>query len=267
MGRCLHRPSCVQYVQRWSPFLTHLKIWTVYRPEGYQKDKNDRYHRRVIIVLRSPSNPKREVAFAFGDYPGKLDRTHENRIRAEQLLLLSKHPPCPPKKLSSIPPSNPTTSSKWAEPGWHVDLEVPRKTKSNVHNFLPVPPTNKVFNSLHSEICSGTGHQMTSLVDTKHLRSLVIEGWEEYYALSNLQQFLIPYHWLLTLLLLAKSGTWKHWSIVSWWRRNYGFLQHCASHRSAQRKYNEEKKENTTERSCEQWFQAKDEFILMSTYV
>jgi hypothetical protein len=127
----------------------------------------------VIVVLRSPKNPQKDVAIAYGDYAGKLDRTHGNRVRSEQLVLLSQHPPCPPKKLSPIPPPHLTTSSKWAEPGWHLNLEIPPKSRNST--FLPAPPSNKVFNSLHSEICTGTGHQLRSLVESFHLRSLVVD--------------------------------------------------------------------------------------------
>ncbi len=129
----------------------------------------------MVIVLRAPTNTKKDVAVAFGDYLGNLDRTHENRIRAEQLLLLSKHPACPQEKLPAVPPQNPSSSSKWAEPGWQLNLEVSTKNKSNANKILPIPPSNKIFNALHSEICSGTGHQIAALVGTHHLRGLAVE--------------------------------------------------------------------------------------------
>ena len=152
-----------------------------FRSDSNQKDRSS--GRRAVIMLRSPRILAQEAAVAISDYvatpdgsTSKLDGSNINNIiHAEELLLLSLHP-CPVQKLSPIPSMKPR---EWAEPGWHIDLDVPkpgrRKTLSNC--ALQVEPPNSVMNRLYSEISSTQGHQMASLLDSHHLKVLSIERY------------------------------------------------------------------------------------------
>ena len=137
------------------------------------KSQKDASLRCVVIVLRSPQNSSKEARLALKD--AKETATDESIIRVEQLLLLSLHP-YSDQKLSGTPPETTGEDGEWAEPGWHLDLDVPERRQKNV-SILQTPNTpNCAFNYLHYENSSSQGHQMASMIGSRHLQALCI-GW------------------------------------------------------------------------------------------
>jgi len=137
------------------------------------KSQKDASLRCVVIVLRSPQNSSKEARVALKG--SKETVTDESIIRVEQLLLLSLHP-YSDKKLSGTPPETTGEEEEWAEPGWHLDLDVP-ETRQNKVSILQTPNTpNCAFNYLHYENSSSQGHQMASMIGSRHLQALCI-GW------------------------------------------------------------------------------------------
>jgi hypothetical protein len=94
------------------------------------------------------------------------EATEEFLLKAEQRFLHVAHPVKPVSDdLSSVPSGN----SDWAEPGWYVDLSVPKKATDSI---LPCPPS---FHLLHRNICeisSAPGRQAASMICDTDLRCL-----------------------------------------------------------------------------------------------
>jgi len=90
----------------------------------------------------------------------------EELLKAEQLFLLATHP-----FAKDDPPSIPVAKSgeAWAEPGWLINLDIPRNTVSE-SSILPCFPTFPVFEKNLSEISSAPGRQAASLLRTSHFR-------------------------------------------------------------------------------------------------
>eukprot|EP00541_Cyclophora_tenuis_P002378 CAMPEP_0116544506 /NCGR_PEP_ID=MMETSP0397-20121206/2154_1 /TAXON_ID=216820 /ORGANISM="Cyclophora tenuis, Strain ECT3854" /LENGTH=100 /DNA_ID=CAMNT_0004068723 /DNA_START=302 /DNA_END=601 /DNA_ORIENTATION=- len=61
--------------------------------------------------------------------PDKKANAAKAVMRAEQLFLLATHPVARQKGLSIRPPSQP--HEPWAEPGWHLNLDVPKPDKKS----------------------------------------------------------------------------------------------------------------------------------------
>jgi hypothetical protein len=93
----------------------------------------------------------------------------ESMQRAEALFLLSAYP-ATDSEAPSVPPSS--SSATWAEPGWHVNLNVPKDTEGGLRSLLPRAPSFPVMQKNHSEYCSAPGRQMASLIGTTHFRAL-----------------------------------------------------------------------------------------------
>ncbi len=143
----------------------------------------------VMVVLREPKNIAREARVAMKEFAsekcdnkdGDSNTTDGNKIedaiRAEQLLLLSLHPAVE-KKLSALPPSDPNSNMEWAEPGWHLNLDIPtrRSHKLSHNSALQLAPHSYHFNCLYSEFSSSQGHQTASILGTHHLKVLSNEG-------------------------------------------------------------------------------------------
>jgi hypothetical protein len=133
-------------------------------------------HRRMHQIVLRPS-----MDFVLGDLKqtveesalsnkGKSSVTREESIhRAEALFLLSAYPATDTEE-PSVPPSS--SSATWAEPGWHVNLNVPKDAKCGSRSLLPRAPSFPVLQKNHSEYCSAPGRQMASLIGTTHFRSL-----------------------------------------------------------------------------------------------
>jgi len=143
----------------------------------------------VMVVLREPKLIAREARVAMTEFASENSASNgggskngdgcsiEDAIRAEQLLLLSLHP-IVEKKLSALPPSDPNSNMEWAEPGWHLNLDVPcrRRHKLSHNSALQLAPHSYHFNCLYSEFSSSQGHQTASILDTHHLKVLANEG-------------------------------------------------------------------------------------------
>jgi hypothetical protein len=89
-------------------------------------------------------------------------------LRAEQLLLLSLHPESPAMSLPSNPsPHDPKSS--WAEPGWHIKLDVP-KSGSLRNQILPRTHWEQ---SQFNESDLTPGRQIAYLLAPRHLKTLM----------------------------------------------------------------------------------------------
>jgi len=132
--------------------------------------------RRLQMVLR-PTRPS-----ALGDVNSVLKElvdgdggdasdtaTTEQRIRTEQLLLLSLHPVAESPRPSAKPPSS--SSGPWAEPGWQVVLDVP-KDKST-EGILPRSCcTDTLLCTFQADCSSVPGRQAAATIRQSHLRLL-----------------------------------------------------------------------------------------------
>lgn len=94
-----------------------------------------------------------------------------DKIRAEQLLLLALHPEAPSPSLPPIPPTSNGAPTLWAEPGWQICLDVPKRKGGE--RLLPSTPCSSalVLSSL-SDCSSAPGRQVTSMIRRHHLRLL-----------------------------------------------------------------------------------------------
>ena len=144
--------------------------------------------RRVQITLRPSrrsmlSDVKMELekklapdqtASAKSD-PGTL---HEQALRAEQVLLLSLHPAEDPPRLPPAPKTS-SSSERWAEPGWQLALDVPRKktaTSTSAEGILPSSTVasrgDPLYETLLSESLSAPGRQTALVMQQSQLRLL-----------------------------------------------------------------------------------------------
>lgn len=137
-------------------------------------------HRRMQQIVLRPnmdfvlSDLKNAVEESALNWKGKsaLPKNvtrEEAMLRAEALFLLSAYP-ATNSEIPSVPPSN--SSATWAEPGWHVNLDVPKDNKSGSRSLLPRVPSFPVMQKNHSEYCSAPGRQIASLIGTTHLQAL-----------------------------------------------------------------------------------------------
>lgn len=115
------------------------------------------------------ASKKSKDANSSSNNNNKGNTTADAVTRAEQLFLLSTHPVAPAKELPNTPPLK--SSEHWAEPGWHLDLEVP-EVKRRPSTILPTCPVFPVFEKYQLEFSTIPGRQAGSLVQTKHLRAL-----------------------------------------------------------------------------------------------
>ena len=95
----------------------------------------------------------------------ELDDPLYHKIRAEQLMLLALHPAAPNPTLPSIP-SQLGELKSWAEPGWHLVLDVPDEKRDNI---LPYTYTSQTFQSAISECSSAPGRQSAALLTPKDM--------------------------------------------------------------------------------------------------
>ena len=108
--------------------------------------------------------------------PGTLQ---EQALRAEQVLLLSLHPAEVSPRLPQAPKTS-SSSERWAEPGWRLVLDVPRKKMASASMLgRPILPPSTVAShadSLHdtllSECLSAPGRQTALMMQQSQLRLL-----------------------------------------------------------------------------------------------
>lgn len=97
-----------------------------------------------------------------------LSTLEDEMTKAEQLFLLATHP-FSQEKLSTIPVTK--SGENWAEPGWHLVLDVPPPERNPSH-ILPCKESFPVLERNVSEIASAPGRQASSLLKLSHFRCL-----------------------------------------------------------------------------------------------
>jgi len=151
-------------------------------PDNMKKNTWRRMHRRRYqIVLRPSTNylcnelrsriASSHASSAQGNENSKESLAaslEEKMLKAEELFLRTCHPVAE-LGLSAMPNSKSTES--WGEPGWHLDLSVP-KEEENLTNILPRAARFPVLEKNLAEICSVPGRQAASFLSASHLRSL-----------------------------------------------------------------------------------------------
>lgn len=148
-------------------------------PSALKKSLWHKMHRRRQQIVLRPNmdlllNEMKEAAENSAFY--SRDRTSSRNqttaedmvLRAEQLFLLSAYPE--EDSTPSTPPSD--SHASWAEPGWKVNLEVPKDEQHGSRSLLPRVPVSSVMQKNHSEMCSAPGRQVASLIKTTHLQAL-----------------------------------------------------------------------------------------------
>mmetsp|Transcript_35951 Transcript_35951/g.50937 ORF Transcript_35951/g.50937 Transcript_35951/m.50937 type:complete len:474 (-) Transcript_35951:291-1712(-) len=132
--------------------------------------------RRQQVVLRPNQGRlveelKDKVREHFKSVKGKEKSQAEKKIqRAEQLFLLATNPAAPEGKSLPAVPST-TTNDPWAEPGWYLNLSVP-KVQRSTRSILPKNAEFTVFQQNFCEIATAPGRQAASFLRTTHLRPL-----------------------------------------------------------------------------------------------
>lgn len=97
----------------------------------------------------------------------KAATLEDEMLKAEQLFLLAAHP-LGDASISTVPPAK--SSEEWAEPGWHLNLEVPEE--SDEFRILPCARSFPVLERNLAEIASAPGRQAASMLRESHLRCL-----------------------------------------------------------------------------------------------
>lgn len=148
-------------------------------PSSVKKSIWHRLHRRKQQIILRPSEEsmivglRANVAQALASkYNGrtKEEKTaaiEEEMLKAEQRFLIATHPlgdAC----ISTIPSAK--SSEEWAEPGWHLNLEVSQANDD--FRILPCAPSFPVLEMKLAEIASAPGRQAASMLRTSHLRCL-----------------------------------------------------------------------------------------------
>ena len=143
-------------------------------PAALKKSLWHKMHRRRQQIVLRPSFESLLVGLgksvsdslsASKRYIGR-EATEEFHLKAEQRFLQVAHPVLPSNSLSSIPTGDPDS---WAEPGWHVDLSVP---KQKTGTLLPCPPSFPLLERNICEMSSAPGRQAASLIRDADLRCL-----------------------------------------------------------------------------------------------
>mmetsp|Transcript_30119 Transcript_30119/g.45918 ORF Transcript_30119/g.45918 Transcript_30119/m.45918 type:complete len:1314 (+) Transcript_30119:68-4009(+) len=130
--------------------------------------------RRQQIVLR-PSldflvlELKKQIESSNLSKEGKNQDDKDILLRAEQLFLLAAHPVAPINgPLPNLPSA--TTNEPWAEPGWHVDLNITEEDRSR--NILPCAPAFPLLRRNQAGISSTPGRQAAAFLNSSHTKSL-----------------------------------------------------------------------------------------------
>lgn len=134
-----------------------------------------RLHRRKQQIILRPSEESMINGLRLRVAESLTDKSFSNadlvneQLRAEQTFLLAMHP-LVEEELATVAPTK--SSDPWAEPGWHLVLNVPNNNIS-ANNILPCAPSFPVLEKNLSEMASSSGRQAASLLQTSHLKCLV----------------------------------------------------------------------------------------------
>ncbi|KAG7367270.1 hypothetical protein IV203_029941 [Nitzschia inconspicua] len=129
------------------------------------------HRRRQQIVLRPTfasllSDLQKQVGLKLSSLGLPQEKVDSELIRAEQNYLLAIHPIAPEGETVSSSPS----ATTWAEPGWYLNLVVPKEDTADV--ILPRAAVYPLVQRNLSELCSAPGRQAASMLRCTHLRSL-----------------------------------------------------------------------------------------------
>lgn len=125
----------------------------------------DKGFKTTTIILR-PTKTRQD--FEFRHYMKSILKSDskDNLIRAEELYLLSLHPPCE----SKLPTSPCSINQDWAEPGhqlFHCSI-MPKHLKK------PQSSKQTVFAQSHSDFSTIKGRQLSTLTSRLHITNSVI---------------------------------------------------------------------------------------------
>lgn len=156
-------------------------------PNALKKSLWHRMHRRKQQIVLRPTEEtmlnelRAKVLESVASAPYQQGRTAASRnkrenaeeelLKAEQMFLLAMHP-YPREQLPTVPLSK-SGENTWAEPGWHLVLDVPdTDEQQDPSRILPCRPKFPVLEKNLSEIASAPGRQAASLLRTSHFRCL-----------------------------------------------------------------------------------------------
>jgi hypothetical protein len=145
-------------------------------PTSLKKSLWHKMHRRKQQVVLRPSaeSMMSQLRSRVIESRKTLHERHattleEDLIRAEKLFLLATHPHST-MDLSVVPLAK--AGDSWAEPGWHLELDVPYHTDPDQSRILPCFPSFPVLEKNLSEIASAPGRQAASFLKQSHFRCL-----------------------------------------------------------------------------------------------
>jgi hypothetical protein len=146
-------------------------------PTSLKKSLWHKMHRRKqqIVLRPSPESMMNQLRSKISDsrktQQERLTTTlEEDLARAEKLFLLATHP-LDASNLSTTPHAK--AGESWAEPGWHLNLDVPNFVEPDWRPILPRFPSFPVLERNLSEIASAPGRQTSSFLKQSHFRCLV----------------------------------------------------------------------------------------------
>jgi len=152
-------------------------------PNALKKSLWHRMHRRKQQIVLRPTEEsimnelRTKVAETISASQQQIGGRSSSRKRvameeelrkAEQLFLLAMHP-FSEGHLPTVPVTK--SGDHWAEPGWHLVLDVPGDSLEE-SRILPCRPRFPVLEKNLSEIASAPGRQAASLLRTSHFRCL-----------------------------------------------------------------------------------------------
>ena len=136
-------------------------------------------HRRLNIVLR-PSRKRMlselqqyllyEKSRTLPNGQQRPNVSTEEKIWAEQQLLLALYPEEPSEPIPSMPGN--AISTLWTQPGMYLNLQNPSPVV-NKSNILPVRPSFPVFEKAWCDAISASGRQSSLLLKPRHLDVLM----------------------------------------------------------------------------------------------
>jgi hypothetical protein len=145
-------------------------------PTSLKKSLWHKMHRRKqqIVLRPSAESMTNQLRSAVIESRKALHERHattleEDLIRAEKIFLLATHPHST-TDLSAVPLTK--AGETWAEPGWHLALDVPNYLESDRRRILPCFPSFPVLEKNLSEVASAPGRQAASFLKQSHFRCL-----------------------------------------------------------------------------------------------
>jgi hypothetical protein len=145
-------------------------------PTSLKKSLWHKMHRRKHQIVLRPSAEsmmnqlRSHVSESRKSHQDKRSSTlDEDLIRAEKLFLLATHP-IGVVELSTTPVTK--SGENWAEPGWHLVLDVPENPSTESSRILPCYPSYPLLEKNLTEIASAPGRQAASFLKPSHFRCL-----------------------------------------------------------------------------------------------